>query len=183
MSVGSRTVALPSTFTHRNLLTLDHGVLLAFQLLHLSLESSNDLLALIGPFGQLFLDLLVKRYVSLKYFNLLSHLIMSFDELLGILRLIVQLRRQLMVLENGQSCLSLKLFIVEGHQVRLSLFDFEVHLLSQLFHILDFLKLSFIDLYHAFLLLGLVLDLKCRDSIQNPVFLGRQVSFVDNPGI
>ena len=70
-----------------------------------------------------------------------------------------------MILENGQSCLSLELFVVEGHQVRLSLFDFEVHFFSQLFDILDFLELSLVDLYHAFFLLGLVLDLKRRDSI------------------
>ena len=102
----------------------------------------------------------MERYVPLEYFNLLSHLVMCLNKLLSILRLVVQLRRQLMILENGQSCLSLELFIIEGHQVRLSLFDFEVHFLSQLFHIFDFLELSFIDLYHAFLFLGLVLDLK-----------------------
>ena len=70
-----------------------------------------------------------------------------------------------MVLENCQSCLSLELFVVEGHQVRLCLFDLEVHFFSQLFDILDFLELSFVDLYHAFFLLSLVLDLKRRDSI------------------
>ena len=163
MTVGS-SVALPSTLTRRNL-ALDHGVLLAFQLLHLGLQAGDDLLALIGSLCQLFLDLLVKRYVSLENFDLLSHLVMCLDELLRILRLIIKLCRQLMILENGQSCLSLELFVVEGHQVRLCLFDLEVHFFSQLFDILDFLELSLVDLYHAFFLLSFVLDLKRRDSI------------------
>ena len=172
MPVGSSCVSLPSALTRRNLLALDHGVLLAFQLLHFSLKAGDDLLALIGSLSQLFFDLFVERYIPLEYFNLLSHLVMCLDELLRILRLIVQLRRQLMILENGQSCLSLELFIVEGHQVCLSLFDLEVHFFGQLFHILNFFKFSFVDLYHAFFLFGLVLNLKRRNSIQNPVFLG-----------
>ena len=89
MPVGSSCVSLPSALTRRNLLALDHGVLLAFQLLHFSLEASDDLLALIGSLCQLFLDLLVKRYVSLENFDLLSHLVMCLDKLLRILRLIV----------------------------------------------------------------------------------------------
>ena len=131
----------------------------------MSLKAGDDLLALIGSLGQLFLDLLMERYVSFENFNLLSHLVMCLNELLRVFRLIVQLSRQLVILEYGESCLSLELFIVEGHQVRLSLLDLEVHLLSQLLHVFNFLELSLIDLNHAFLLLLLVLDLKCRDSI------------------
>ena len=90
---------------------------------------------------------------------------MCLNELLCIFRLVVQLSRQLVVLKYGESCLSLELFIVEGHQVCLCLFDLEVHFLSQLLYVLDFLEFSLVDLYHAFLLLLLVLDLKRRNSI------------------
>ena len=109
--------------------------------------------------------MLVKRYVSLEHFNLLSHLVVRLDELLRIFRLVVQLCRQLVILENGETCLSLELLIVESHEVRLRLFDLEVHFLSQLLYVFDFLELSLVDLDHAFLLLGLVLYFESRDSV------------------
>ena len=131
----------------------------------MSLQACDDFLAFIGSLGQLFLDLLVKRYVSLEHFNLLSHLVVRLDELLRIFRLVVQLCRQLVILENGETCLSLELLIVESHEVRLRLFDLEVHFLSQLLYVFDFLELSLVDLDHAFLLLGLVLYFESRDSV------------------
>ena len=62
-----------------------------------------------------------------------------------------------MILQNSQSCLSLKLLVVQGHQVSLSLLDFEVHLLCQLLYILNLFKLGLVDPNHALLFVGLQL--------------------------
>ena len=95
------------------------------------------LLRLIGALSKLFLDLLVKRDIALQDLDLLCHLIVRLNQVLRVFRLIVELGRQLMVLQDGQSRLSLELLIIERHQVSLSLLDFKVHLLSQLLDVLD----------------------------------------------
>lgn len=121
------------------------------------------LLRLIGALSKLFLDLLVKRDIALQDLDLLCHLIVRLNQVLRVFRLIVELGRQLMVLQDGQSRLSLELLIVERHQVSLSLLDFKVHLLSQLLDVLDLLELCLVDANHAFAFLSLVLHLKRGD--------------------
>ena len=113
----------------------------------------------------------MKGDVTLENLNLLRHFVMRADKLLGILRLVVQLGCQLMILENGETSLGLQLFVIQSHQVCLSLFHLEVHLLCQFLHIFDFFELCFIDCNHALLLLALVLDLEPRYLVLHLFFV------------
>ena len=108
---------------------------------------------------------------------------MSLHELLGVLGLIVKLGCQLVVLQDGQSCLCLKLFIVEGHQISLRFLHLEVHLLRQLLHVLDLLELGLVDLDHAFALLLLVLDFQVRNLLQHAFFAILEFFVLDNEGL
>ena len=105
----------------------------------------------------------MKRNVALQYLDLLGHLVVRLNQILRVLRLIVKLGRQLVVLQDSESRLRLKLLVIERHQVGLSLLDFEVHLLSQLLDILDLLKLGLVDANHAFTLICLISHLKLGD--------------------
>lgn len=95
--------------------------------------------------------------VPLEHFDLLEHFVVRLNQLLRILRLVVQLGRQLVVLQNSQPRLSLQLLVIERHQISLGLLHLEIHLFRQLFDVFDLFKLSFVDSDHAFLLVGLEL--------------------------
>ena len=161
---------------------LNESVLLPLQLLNLALEPGDDFLRLVRSLRQLLFYLLVQRDVALQDLNLLGHLVMSLHELLCVLGLIVKLGCQLVVLQDGQSCLRLELFIVEGHQVSLRFLHLEVHLLRQLLHVLDLLKLSLVDPDHAFALLLLVLDFKVGNLLDHGVFASLQFFIFDLVG-
>ena len=107
---------------------------------------------------------------------------MSLHELLGVLGLIVKLGCQLVVLQDGQSSLCLKLFIVESHQISLRFLHLEVHLLRQLLHVLDLLELGLVDLDHAFALLLLVLDFKVGNLLYHGVFASLKFFILDLVG-
>jgi len=68
--------------------------------------------------------------ISLLRFNLCLHLIVFEQQLLSLLRLVLELRGQLMVLQNGQPGSRLELLVVQSEQVRLGLLNLVEHLLS-----------------------------------------------------
>lgn len=78
-----------------------------FHVFKLLLEFLDDFLAKMRTLGQLLFDFFMNCDVSVQSFNFLLHLIVSKQKLLGLLALILQLRRQLMILKNGQACRSL----------------------------------------------------------------------------
>ena len=101
---------------------------------------------------QLLLDFLVDLDISLESLNLNLILVILVQEALGLLALVLKFSGQLLVLEDGQSCGSLQLLIVQSKQVGLGLFDLEQHLLPQLFSGLDLLKHFLVNFSHPFLL-------------------------------
>ena len=105
----------------------------------------------------------MKRNVSLQHLDLFEHLVVSLDQSLSVLRLVVELSRQLVVLQDSESRLSLQLLIIECHKVCLGLFDFIVHLFSQLFDVLDMLKFSLVNSNHTLSLVSLELNFKLGD--------------------
>lgn len=62
------------------------------------------------------------------------------------LRLVLQLGRQLMILQDGQVRGRLQLLVVHGEQVSLRLLDVEEHLFSQLLCLLNPVKFLLVDL-------------------------------------
>lgn len=62
------------------------------------------------------------------------------------LRLVLQLGRQLMILQDGQVRGRLQLLVVHGEQVGLRLLDVEEHLFSQLLCLLNPVKFLLVDL-------------------------------------
>jgi len=102
-------------------------VLFFLKLLSLLFEFLDDLLAIKSPFAKLLLNALVQTDVTLKLIDLLGHLGVFRNKLLGLLGLVVQLGGQLVVLKNGESRCGLQLFIVKRHQVSLGLPDFVIH--------------------------------------------------------
>ena len=78
-SIGSSSVA-----HHRGLVSL-----LSLELFDLLLQSLDDLLAEMGPLGQLLLDLLMDLDIPLKCVDLSLHLAVLVEELLGLLRLVL----------------------------------------------------------------------------------------------
>ena len=77
---------------------------------------------------------------------------MRLHQLLRVFRLVVELCGQLMILQDGEACLCLKLLVVESHKIGLRLLNLEVHLLRQFLDILNLLELFLVDLNHARLL-------------------------------
>lgn len=90
-------------------------MLLFLKLFSLLLEFLDDLLAVKSPFAKLLLNALVQTDVTLKLVDLLGHLGVFRNKLLGLLGLVVQLGGQLVVLENGESRCGLQLLIVKCH--------------------------------------------------------------------
>lgn len=113
------------------------GILALSKLVVLSLEALDDFLAEVGPLGQLFLDFLVDLDLALVSLNLLLHLVILEDEDLGLLRLVLQLGRQLVVLQDRQVRRCLQLLVVHSQEVGLRLLDVEEHLFAELFGLLD----------------------------------------------
>ena len=62
------------------------------------------------------------------------------------LRLVLQLGRQLMILQDGQVRGRLQLLVVHGEQVGLRLLNVEEHLFSQLLCLLNPVKFLLVDL-------------------------------------
>lgn len=135
-------------------------LLFAFEFLGLELELLNNLLAVKGPLAELLLDGLVDAYVSFQLLDGLVHRIILRDQLLSLLRLVVQLGGQLVVLQNCESCCRLQLLLVQRHQVCLSLFYFVVHFFAQLLDSVDLCSLTLVYLDHAGFLAGLDFDLE-----------------------
>ena len=152
-------------------------------MLNLPLEASDHFLRFVSSLGQLLFYLLVQGDVALQDFDLLRHLVMRLHELLCVFGLVVELSRQLVVLQDGQSGLRLELFIIECHQVCLSFLHLEIHLLGEFLHVLDLLKLSFVDPDHAFALLLLLLDFQVSDLLQDALFALLKIFVFDLEGL
>ena len=102
---------------------------LGLQLLDLLLLLLDDLLAEMASLGKLLLDFLVDLDVSLVGLNLFLLFVVAEEEVLSLLGLVLKLGGKLLVLEDGQGGGSLKLLVIEGKQVSLSLLDLIEHLL------------------------------------------------------
>lgn len=64
--------------------------------------------------GKLLLDLLVDLDLTLVRLNLPLHLVVLEDENFGLLRLVLQLGRQLMILKDGQVRRRLQLLVIHS---------------------------------------------------------------------
>ena len=118
----------------------------------LSLKLLNDLLAEVRSLGQLLLHVLVDADLTFKPLDGLLHLVVLEQQLLSLLRLMVQLGSQLMILQDLEARRRLHLLLVERDQVGLGLRDLVLHLLLQLGDGLEFFALLLIDLLHVFFL-------------------------------
>ena len=105
------------------------------------------------PLGELLLDLLVDLDVSLERLNLRLHFVVLEEQLLSLLRLILQLSGQLVVLQNSQASGRLQLLVVKSKQVGFGLLDLVKHVLPQFLCRLDLLALLLIHLVYPLLLL------------------------------
>uniref|UniRef100_A0A7S3MM06 Uncharacterized protein n=1 Tax=Favella ehrenbergii TaxID=182087 RepID=A0A7S3MM06_9SPIT len=129
----------------------------ASSLLHLRqllLEPLDDLLAKVGSLCQLLLDFFVDLDFALVSLNLLLHLVVFEDQNFGLFRLMLELGRQLMILQDRQMRRRLQLLVVHREQVRLCLFYIEKHLLAQLLCLLYTIEFFLIDLLETKSLLG-----------------------------
>lgn len=126
------------------------------QFAHLLLQLFDDFLAKMRPLCQFLLHLFVNLYVPLQGFDLLLHLVVFEEQLLRLLALVLELRGELMVLQNRQPRRGLQLLVIEGKQIRLGLLDLEQHLLPQLLGGLDLL--SFLLSEFKLLLLDLLVQ-------------------------
>lgn len=113
------------------------------------LETLDDLLAEVGPFGELLFDFLVDLNLPLVGFDLLLHLVVLVNQNFSLLRLMLQLCRQLVILQDGQMRGCLQLLVVHRQQVRLRLFDVEEHFLAQLLRLLYPVEFFLVDLLKA----------------------------------
>jgi hypothetical protein len=107
----------------------------------------------VRPLGKLLLDLLVDLDVSLERLNLRLHFVVLEEQLLSLLRLILQLSGQLVVLQNSQASGRLQLLVVKSKQVGFGLLDLVKHVLPQFLCRLDLLALLLIHLVDPLLLL------------------------------
>ena len=98
----------------------------------LLLEPFDHFLTEVAPLSKFLLDLLVDLNLALVGLYLLFHLVILEDKDLSLLRLVLQLRSQLMILEYGQMSGRLQLLVVHGEKVCLRLLDIEKHLFAQL---------------------------------------------------
>ena len=87
---------------------------LVLQLLVFDLQSLNNLLAEVGSLGELLLDLFVNSDISVECINLLLHLVIFGQKLLGLFRLILQLISQLVILQDRKSRRRVLLVVVQG---------------------------------------------------------------------
>ena len=104
--------------------------------------------------GELLFHLFMNLDISFQGFNLSFHLVISVQKLLGLFRLVLQLRRQLMILQNGQPRRRLQLLIIQRQQICFGFFNFIKHFFSQLFSCLNlfsFLLLAFGESIFSFL--------------------------------
>lgn len=127
--------------------SLMRRILSLSQFIDFRLESLDDFLAEVGSLGQLLFHFFVDLDFSLVRLDLLLHLVILKDQDLCLLRLVLQLGRQLVVLQNGQVRRRLQLLVVHCQQVRLRLLNVEQHLFSELFCLLDPVKLLLVDLF------------------------------------
>jgi len=86
------------TFNRRTCWTL---ILHIFHILDLLFQSLYNFLAEMTSLGKFLLNLFMNLNISLQGFNLSLHLIVSVQELLRLLWLVLQLSGQLMILQNG----------------------------------------------------------------------------------
>ena len=100
------------------------------QFLHFLLQPLDHFLAEVRALGKLLLDLLVDFDLPLVSLNLSLHLVVLEDEDLSLLGLVLQLCRQLMILQDGQVCRCLQLLVIHGEQIGFGLFDVKKHLLA-----------------------------------------------------
>ena len=94
--------------------------------------------------------------LALVGLDLLLHLVVLEDEDLRLLRLVLELGRKLVILQNGQVSRGLQLLIIHGKQIGLGLLNVEKHFFAQLFSFLNAIKLLLIDLFQS----GSFLDFK-----------------------
>lgn len=96
--------------------------------------------------GELVLHFFVNSYFAFQLVYLGSELIVDFQKLLGVLRLVVKFRLQLVVLKDCQPGFSLHLLVVQSHKVGLCFFDFQHHFRSEFLSSLNFLPFLLIEL-------------------------------------
>ena len=136
---------------------------LMFQLLSSSFKARNLALTSMCPLGQLLLHLLVQGDVAFQSVYLDLHFIIFGQKLFCLLRLVFELRGQLVVLQDGQPSRCLELLVIQGHQISLGLLNFVVHLFAQFLDCVDLGPFEFVDFDHASLLLVRALDLQLSD--------------------
>lgn len=124
-----------------------------FQLFDLLFQLLDDFLAEMRALGEFLLNLTMDGDVAIERLDLLLHFVVSEEQLLRLLALVLQLRRQLVVLQYGQTRCRLKLLVVEREQVGLGFLDFEKHLFSELLCGPDLFALHFAELQLLLLLL------------------------------
>jgi len=76
-----------------------------------------------GSLSKFFLDFLMYFDIPLECFDLRLHLIVLVEQLFSLLRLVLQLSRQLVVLQNSQTSRRLELLVVQCQQIRFCLLD------------------------------------------------------------
>lgn len=141
-------------------------------------ELLDQLRAEVRALGKLLLDVAVDLHVARQGLNFLLHLIVLEEELLALLRLVLQLRGQLLILQNRQPRCSLQLFVAHRQQVRLGLLYLQEHLFSEVLRRLSLLTLHRIHLlkllYLQLLNLLLEIDYFARVRIRRGI-VRRQV--------
>ena len=123
-------------------------------------EPLDDFLAEVGTFGQLLFNLFVDLNLALVGLDLRFHLVVLEYENLSLFRLMLQLCRELVVLQDRQMRSRLQLLVVHSQQIRLRFFYVEQHFFAQLFGLFDAVELFLIDLFQTQLVLGLKFLLK-----------------------
>jgi len=124
--------------------------------LQLLLQSLDNFLAEVGALSKLFLDFFMDFNLALVGLDLLLHLVVLKDEDLRLLRLVLELGRKLVILQNGQVSRGLQLLIIHGKQIGLGLLNVKKHFFAQLLSFLNAIKLLLIDLFQS----GSFLDFK-----------------------
>ena len=109
----------------------------------------DDFLAEMASFGKFFFDLFVDFNLALVSLDLLLHLVILEDQDFSLLGLMLELRSELVVLQDGQVRRRLQLFVIHGQQVGFRLLNVEEHLFAQLLSLLDAIELLLIDLFKS----------------------------------
>jgi len=113
------------------------------QVLVLSFELLDNLLAEVGSLGQLLFDFFVDGDVTVKSVDLRLHFGIFCQKLLRLLTLVLQLNSQLSILKYRQLSRSLQLVIVQSKQRCLGVLDLLEHLPAKFLSCLQLLAILF----------------------------------------